>query len=81
MDLLDDILSSMDKNKRPAISKPDKLIQSEFYDALSGKFHLTYFFASLIFRAIRGAEKSRRKGASNHHKLQDQDAKQNLTVS
>lgn len=30
MDLLGDILSSMDKNKRPALSKPDKAIQSEF---------------------------------------------------
>lgn len=29
MDLLDDILSSMDKNKRPALSQPDKAIQSE----------------------------------------------------
>lgn len=29
MDLLDDILSSMDKNKRPALSQPDKVIQSE----------------------------------------------------
>ena len=29
MDLLDDILSSMDKNKRPALSQPDKALQSE----------------------------------------------------
>lgn len=28
MDLLGDILSSMDKNKRPGLSKPDKMIQS-----------------------------------------------------
>lgn len=31
MDLLDDILSSMDKNKRPAIPKPDKMMQSKFF--------------------------------------------------
>lgn len=31
MDLLDDILSSMDKNKRPAIPRPDKMMQSEFF--------------------------------------------------
>lgn len=30
MDLLDDILSSMDKNQRPAIPKPDKMMQSKF---------------------------------------------------
>lgn len=30
MDLLDDILSQMDKNKRPALSQPDKDIQSKF---------------------------------------------------
>lgn len=29
MDLLGDILSSMDKNKRPALSQPDKVMQSK----------------------------------------------------
>ncbi|CRL02211.1 CLUMA_CG015412, isoform A [Clunio marinus] len=32
MDLLDDILSSMDKNQRPALSQPDKVIQKRYQE-------------------------------------------------
>lgn len=47
MDLLDDILSSMDKNKRPALSQPDKMIQSELFQPfdLNLIIHKEYFSA------------------------------------
>lgn len=51
MDLLDDILSSMDKNKRPALSQPDKVIQSEF-KTLIGNFRQIFIFFILCFRTI-----------------------------
>lgn len=47
MDLLGDILSSMDKNKRPGLSKADKVLQSKFKDL---KILKIYNLSALILK-------------------------------
>lgn len=57
MDLLDDILSSMDKNKRPALSQPDKQIQSKLKHVFGGFCDIPNA-VTIIFRELSAATRT-----------------------